>query len=202
MAREEEEKEEAMCLTYDRPEMINKVVFRRNKSTGTWEVFVPNASPPGKASQSNVVSKIDKNVGKKYKSEINGPVPPPLTRVSPRLNLSENNKVHEIESHDCHTPLSRSNRGRSAVLPRKWEDPDYSPESINRIQVASCLPRTSLDNHKETVSPLSVDDGSMVLRSRVPAINSPPVHGNSGVNVSLSNHFDVKTSPNHNINKR
>lgn len=38
VAREEEEEEEAMSLTYDRPELVNKVVFRRNKDTGSWEV--------------------------------------------------------------------------------------------------------------------------------------------------------------------
>lgn len=38
MVQEEEEEQEAMSLTYDRPEMINKVIFRRRLSTGTWEV--------------------------------------------------------------------------------------------------------------------------------------------------------------------
>ena len=50
-AREEEE-EEAMCLTYDRPEMINKVVLKRRHSTGTWEVILhPDSSrSPSQAS--------------------------------------------------------------------------------------------------------------------------------------------------------
>lgn len=41
--REEEERQtqeetEQEALTYDRPELINKVIFRRSKTTGTWEV--------------------------------------------------------------------------------------------------------------------------------------------------------------------
>ena len=59
--REEEEKnaqedlieEEAMNLTYDQPELINKVIFRRRVSTGTWEVC-----PINEASYENKSNKL------------------------------------------------------------------------------------------------------------------------------------------------
>ncbi len=197
MAREEEEKEEAMCLTYDRPEMINKVVFRRNKNTGTWEVFVPNASSPEKASQSNVVNRKNKREG------INPATP---LRVSPRLNLSEINKVQQV---DCHTPLLRGNH--SNRLPGKLEDPDYSPDTIRRRQTNSSVYNNITDvtdgspelspmksvtpSNKciETVSPSSNE--TMMLRSRTGYTPTTPVHCNINDAISLDNH--VNTSPNH-----
>ena len=42
-----------MNLTYDRPELINKVIFRRRVSTGTWEVC-----PINEASYENKSNKL------------------------------------------------------------------------------------------------------------------------------------------------
>lgn len=64
--REEEERlaeEEAddLMLTYDRPEMANKVILRRRPSTGTWEVCSQNQEPTDEPheSESPIVNNVN-----------------------------------------------------------------------------------------------------------------------------------------------
>ena len=215
MAREEEEKEEAMCLTYDRPEMINKVVFRRNKTTGTWEVLVPNAPPSDQASQSTNNSKVHKNVNKKRKNEKCNTA----SRVSTRLSSEEAEPQLGEESQVCHTPSSSGNPKRATIAhANSLEDPDYSPSDVshqgrrtrsrnNLTQVATTTSPKISPNAKNSLvpdrcrgSPIlspssvgdTVPDDVMVLRSRSPATIQSSMNCNSSNDVSslTNNHLD------------
>lgn len=200
MAREEEEKEEAMCLTYDRPEIINKVVFKRNKTTGTWEIIVPPNDRPSKASQSK------HNSNKKGKKEKQSRVPAPSTK-------------DEVPS----TPSpSRQNPRRFT----KAQDPDYSLSSSGGTEgrvtrsshrrtsgsICSLSPATALESitNNMSESPLPSEEPLMVLRSRVTPPTAPPISSpvrnctgkNSSPPSSYSNHVITTNSKLLTKNKR
>ncbi len=165
MVREEEEMEEAMSLTYDRPNLINKVVFRRNKNTGTWEVHVPNSQ----ASQPKNSSSHTKHKSEKH-----------LTPPS-----SYENRLCGAGPGGYATPTLSTRSGE------RPDDPDYSPcssqdrrtRSSSRHSQAELSPGCNHAYSKRDVggeSPViignSPDNDVMVLRSRTPTLTQSPVN--------------------------
>ena len=160
--REEEERlaeEEAddVLLTYDRPEMANKVILRRRPSTGTWEVCSPSPAhaPPTSPTTSNDKSRRNertlpmhlKHMHKHQQdshSDSNRVVSPP---VGPRY-LSSSKSVNFDSQPVTPPPASPQLRvsprlvhaqsdmarhqSRSKPISKhhspKSEDPDYTPE--------------------------------------------------------------------------
>lgn len=56
----EEDVDDEMLLTYDRPELANKVILRRHSSTGMWEVCSPNKiSQKGRRTENSSISTGD-----------------------------------------------------------------------------------------------------------------------------------------------
>ena len=77
-----------MDLTYDRPELINKVIFRRSMSTGTWEVC-----PINEASYSLSDGKANKISCKKRLSSHTS---------SKNSNINEQrNTSHHQDTNEC-----------------------------------------------------------------------------------------------------
>ena len=208
MAREEEEEEEAMSLTYDRPELVNKVVFRRRLSTGTWEVFLPD----DQASQKNITNKlnIQKKVGKSRKNNMRA--------------VKQCNKVLAIEDeYDEESPLpsdcvlslpetpSITRQARSKLT--GGDDPDYTPGSEETRKTHSSSHGLSISPKisNKTVSPNCVikvncspsspnSSDSMILRSRRSQNQSftiPNIHTNH----SYSRSDDINLTCNKNDSK-
>ena len=180
MAREEEEKEEAMCLTYDRPELVNKVVFRRSKTTGTWEVVMP--TPPlidKQASQTSNPNSIGKNVGRKGKREEAGSSRSRDFKHTALDKREESGKEIEKETGSCGggtLPSKTAKQRRSNPGSVEVDDPDYSPNKQRH--------RRTRSNHRSnvTASAITVDSD----RSPSLGIKSTPPNHLKGVIVSAS----------------
>ena len=180
MAREEEEKEEAMCLTYDRPELVNKVVFRRSKTTGTWEVVMP--TPPlidKQASQTSNPNSIGKNVGRKGKREEVGSSRSRDFKHTALDKREESGKEIEKETGSCGggtLPSKTAKQRRSNPGSVEVDDPDYSPNKQRH--------RRTRSNHRSnvTASAITVDSD----RSPSLGIKSTPPNHLKGVIVSAS----------------
>lgn len=136
MAREEEEEEEAMSLTYDRPELVNKVVFRRSLTTGNWEVC-----PCDQASQNKMTTTSNKIHNSKVKN-------------------SHKNKVrkHTKASEEFPLPLTPDSTNtlsritRSGLSGKSSNDPDYTPEPDVTTRKTRTSPRnTSISPNSESI---------------------------------------------------
>lgn len=116
-----------MCLTYDRPEMINKVVFKRRLSTGTWEVFLhPDSSrSPGQTtikSSSSIALSRTSAVTKSSSNTSNRT----LLSSPADFGISPSSTEHgeSLEGEKQTTPVRQKFFKKS-----KANDPDYNPSS-------------------------------------------------------------------------
>ena len=108
-----------MSLTYDRPELVNKVVFRRNKETGGWEV-------------SPVV------VGSQASPSGGGTLQHRSLRVKPKVSCVTRDSV-VIEDPD-YTPVS--GRGRKAKASSSCTTtPIFSPQVVENASRKRISPR-------------------------------------------------------------
>lgn len=132
IAREEEE-EEAMFLTYDRPEMVNKVVFRRRPSTGTWEVC-----PPSEVSRSDSKTAINEASTKPKQQRFQDQAQSsrkPSSRVHPERELKVHIALQQASLSDSSGlgKLPKRSVPQKAEMPGRHaahaacDDPDYKP---------------------------------------------------------------------------
>ena len=136
MAREEEEEEEAMSLTYDRPELVNKVVFRRSLTTGNWEVC-----PCDQASQNKMTTTSNK------------------IQSNSKVKNSHKNKVRKHKaSEEFPLPLTPDSTNtlsritRSGLSGKSLNDPDYTPEPDVTTRKTRSSPRnTSISPNSESI---------------------------------------------------
>ena len=179
IAREEEE-EEAMFLTYDRPEMVNKVIFRRRPSTGTWEVVSPNEVASNSRSKDT-------------------------TKQSNLLNHSHSLKVSPNTGNDVlnvHLALPE----HSKKMENARSDPDYRPvvagtktpgkrprgrprnsDARRKLIAASCNDEVSSIQSNSLVNSVQSSQNhvdSKTTRTRIKQTNSSPSNDSSKLNTS------------------
>ena len=205
MAREEEE-EEAMFLTYDRPEIVNKVVFRRRPSTGTWEVC-----PPNEVSQLNKTTSSSAHASTRKKQ--------PQQRVRNHKQLSAKTPSHidgELEVDICGLPVqialqkaassglpsigrlaeTRRNVATSPAVRVSHNDPDYTPGTTPKRPKGRGRGSDSRNKraivgtpHKDSRSP------AVVPTSLTNSFHSPPNHVTSDSISSRTRHKQPQSSP-------
>lgn len=193
MAREEEEEEEAMSLTYDRPELVNKVVFRRSLSTGNWEVCLCDQASQNKVTttshkiQSNSkVKNSHKNKAKKqYKKASSEELP---------LSLTPPNSTNTL-----------SGITKDGLSGKRSNDPDYTPGPDVTTRKTRSSPRnTSISPKSEsikskiknsTLHTTSNCENVLVNSSSTESISSRTRHrqnqSNTSVLVNHSNDNDI-----------
>ena len=185
MAREEEEEEEAMSLTYDRPELVNKVVFRRSLTTGNWEVCPCDQASQNKVTttsnkiQSNSkVKNSHKNKAQKYyKKASSEEFPLPLTP-------------------DSTNTLSRITK--AGLSGKRSNDPDYTPGPDVITRKTRSSPRnTSISPNSDsikskiknsTLHTTSNCENVLVNSSSTESISSRTRHRQNQSNTVLVNH--------------
>ena len=147
-----------MFLTYDRPEMVNKVVFRRRPSTGTWEVLSPNEA----ANSTNSTASHRDTASAKQSNSLDHDQ---SLKTSPCVG-GDVLKVHiPLPAHSGSSQLAGTTQ-ESAARSTTPVDPDYKPDVKNSGKRPRGRPRGSGDGHKKLTSmAASCDD-------RVPSIQS------------------------------
>lgn len=171
IAREEEE-EEAMFLTYDRPEMVNKVVFRRRHS-GTWEVC-----PPGEATslpRNNITSKAGATVNHVSKGKHS-----PSTACHGINSTSPEFKVNiSLSASTGRSSSKRKCKKNSKVEdPVLSPDPDYKPGTRQEKTGRKAAQRVQLNSNSRTGM------GTKLLHSNEAKEN----HVNVGIRSRLRQH--------------
>ena len=163
-----------MCLTYDRPEMINKVVLKRRHSTGTWEVILHPDSSRSPAQTATNVSSSSSIKSPVVKSSVDNRSP--LSSSSGSISSSPARCSKLLQREKQLTPLGQnlkvSKRGRIA-------DPDYDPSSESVKKSNQSKP------HKCTLS-LS----NCILSGSAPVISIPQTLSCS---VVMTNHHSPNT---------
>jgi len=114
-----EEEDSAIMLTYDRPEVANKVILRKNPSVDKWEIVSSSASLPSANSQS--LNKRHQHHQTNSQESCNGLHQPSSCLKSP-ISTSTN----------CNHQRSSSRSGRSVTFSDWSPSNDSSASTLQR----------------------------------------------------------------------
>lgn len=147
-----------MLLTYDRPEMVNKVVFRRRPSTGTWEVCPPNDvshsksnAPFGEASTKTKQQSFQERCSsRKLLSQSFGDGSGQELKVHIALQQAAPGKSGGFEKSQKKGKSQKAGTSGRAATEAVDEDPDYKPGAKEKGTGRKLKPRGRVSDSRTT----------------------------------------------------
>lgn len=211
----EEDASDDILLTYDRPELANKVILRRHSSTGMWEVCSPNKnSQPNKLTNLVVADShnrevstykeqvrephhIDSQSKRRYSSQMADGVKSESDCGMLSIVSSNKQKVKRRSPRSLHLGNQdvdhlKEQQNPKAAWRKKNMDPDYMPlprrtssGGSSAVKTSPCSKRRSID--RDLKSP------RLCLSPTLPYTCKLPKSQSSGDTVG-TNHIEISNS--------